>query len=99
MPPESVIILSQSAAEIHGRPHCLECIGGQFLWHQADLRPDDAVVARDLVIIYDHDSIACRDDAADDADQCRLARAVGTQQCKDFTFVDLKIDPLQRLKA
>ena len=48
----------------------------------------------------DGDAAARRvDDAADDADQRRLAGAVRAQQGENFTFVDAKIDAFQRLKA
>ena len=39
------------------------------------------------------------DDAADDADQRRLAGAVGAEQREDLAAPDLEVDVLERLEA
>ena len=51
-----------------------------------------------MAVRYHYTSRGCYD-SADDADQCRLARAVRAQQSKDFALADLEIDTLQRLNA
>jgi hypothetical protein len=46
-----------------------------------------------------HPALGRVDDAADDADQRRLARAIGSQQREDLAAADLEVDTLQGLKA
>ena len=92
-------LAEQAAAEADRRPDRLEGVGGQLLRHQADLaRARRGSRAR------------CRgrrrsplpalgvDDAADDADQRRLAGAVRAEQREDLAAADLEVDALQRLE-
>jgi hypothetical protein len=52
------------------------------------------------VVPVDRDaSLAGVDDAANDADQRRLAGAVGAEQRKDFAAPDLQVNVLQRVEA
>jgi hypothetical protein len=81
----------QAAAEADGAPDAFERIGMQFLRNQADLRAGRAIVANDVVAVGDDCSCARRDDAADDVDQGRLARTVGTEQREDFAAPDLQV--------
>ena len=76
----------------------LEGVGGQFLRHQADHRAGGAIVGDDVVAIDGDVPRGCIDDAADDADQRRLAGAVGSQQRENLAAADLEIDVLQRQK-
>ena len=92
-------LAEQAAAEGHGRPHRFEGVGRQFLRHEADHRARGAVVGDDVVAV-DEDAAGGRiDDAADDADQRRLAGAVRAEQREDFAAPDAQVDVLQRLEA
>jgi hypothetical protein len=51
------------------------------------------------VAVGHNGSGARRYDPADDVDECRLAGAIGAEECEDFAPVDLKIDALQSLKT
>src|SRR5690606_32164348 len=89
----------QSAREAHRRPDAFEGVGRQLLRHQSDLRACGAVVADDVVAVRGHATAAGRDDATDDADQRRLAGAVGTEQGEDLAAPDLQVDRLERLET
>ena len=89
----------EAAAEAHRAPHRLEHVGVQLLRDQTDLRPRGTVVAHDVVAVDEDPSRGRRDDAADDADQRRLAGAVRAEQGEDFAPADLQVDALQRLQA
>ena len=88
----------QPTAEAHRRPHRLEGVGGQFLGHEADQRSRRPIVADDVVPIDRHAPLGRVDDAADDADQRRLAGAVRPQQRKDLAAANVEIDALERLE-
>ena len=62
----------------------LERVGRQFLRHQTDHRAGGAIVAHDVVAIDEHGAAGRVDDAADDADQRRLAGAVRPEQRRRF---------------
>jgi hypothetical protein len=51
------------------------------------------------VAIGENATLARIDDAADRADQGRLAGAVRTEQRKDLAAADFEVDVLQRLEA
>ena len=61
-------------------------------------RARGAIVAADVVAVDGDRARARRDDAADDADQRRLAGAVGAEQSEDLALLDLEVDRLQRLE-
>src|SRR3546814_9931312 len=58
-----------------------------------------ALVADDVVTVRGHAASARRDDAADDADQRGLARAVGAEQGEGLAAADVQVDRLGRLEA
>ena len=66
-----------------------------LLRHQADLRAGRAVVTDDVVASHQHPAFARIDDAADDADQGGLARAVGAEQGEDLALANVQVDALQ----
>ena len=87
----------QPAREGDGRQHALERVGRQFLGDEADPPARLAIVA-DRVEPVDGDRPRARhDDAADDRDQRRLARAVGAEQRQDLAAPHLQVDRLERL--
>ena len=89
-------LAEQAAAEADGAPDALEGVGVQFLRHQPDHRARRAVVLEDVVAV-DRDLAGGRNqNAADDADQRRLAGAVGAEQGEDLATFDVEIDLLQR---
>ncbi|MOA54919.1 hypothetical protein D3C78_1786190 [compost metagenome] len=49
--------------------------------------------------IGQHPAVGRVDDAADDADQRRLARAVRPEQGEDFTALNVQVDALERLES
>jgi hypothetical protein len=82
----------QSATEGHRSPRGFEGIGRQFLRHETDHGAGGAVVGDDVVTVHQNGPFAWIDDPADGADQRRLARAVGTQQCEDLALANVEID-------
>src|SRR5208282_372543 len=71
----------------------------QLLRHQTDQRASGAIV-RDDVMAGHRDAAAGRiDDAADDADQGRLAGAVRAEQRENLAVAYLQVDVLERLEA
>src|SRR6186997_3395326 len=88
-------LAEQATAETDRTPDALERVGMQFLRNQADFRSRRAIVADDVMAVGDDGPFARRDDAADDVDQRRLARAIGTEQREDFATPDLQIDMLE----
>src|SRR5208282_6610118 len=71
----------------------------QLLRHQTDQRASGAIV-RDDVMAGHRDAAAGRiDDAADDADQRRLAGPVRTEQRENLAVAYLQVDVLERLEA
>ena len=76
-----------------------ERVGRHLLRHQPDQRARGAVVANNIVAV-DGDLAGSRiDDAADDADQRRLAGAVRAEQSENLAAPDLQVDVLERLEA
>ncbi|MNF00817.1 hypothetical protein D3C80_1997050 [compost metagenome] len=49
--------------------------------------------------IGQHPAVGRVDDATDDADQRRLARAVRPEQGEDFTALNVQVDALERLES
>ncbi|MGF6552097.1 hypothetical protein QFZ96_007233 [Paraburkholderia youngii] len=90
-----LLLAEQAAAERHGGPDGFERVGGQLLRHEADQRAGRTIVGADVVTVHRHAAFARVDDAADDADQRGLARAVRPEQREDFSTVDCQIDVLQ----
>ncbi len=78
-------LAEQAAAEAHRRPHGLEGVGGQLLRHEADLararRGSRATMSWPSAVTVPARRV---DDAADDADQRRLAGAVRAEQREDL---------------
>src|SRR5208337_5027979 len=71
----------------------------QFLRHKPDQRAGGAVFADDVMAGDQHAAARRLDDAADDADQRRLAGAVRAEQRENLAAANLKADVLERLKA
>ena len=69
------------------------------MWHEADLGACSPIVVNDVVAIGQHSTSTWVDDAADDVDQCGLARAVRAEQGEDFAATYVEVDSLQRLKT
>src|SRR5581483_278223 len=57
------------------------------------------IVAADIVPVRLDRAAGRRDDAADDRDERRLARAVRAEQGEDLAFLDLEADVAKRLMA
>ena len=93
------LLAEEAAAELDRRPHALEEIDGQFLRHEPDEGSRGAEVTDDVVTRRGDRARGRRDDAADDADQRRLAGAVGAEQGENFALADLKAHILQRRAA
>src|SRR3546814_15609927 len=74
-----------------------EVFGVRFLRHQSDQRPRGAIALNMVVARDGHRPRAGRDDAADDADQRRLARAVRPEQRENLALVDRQVDAGQGL--
>ncbi len=92
-------LAEQSARKPQGRRRRLEGVGGQLLRHQPDQRARRAVVGNDVVTV-DGDLAGGRiDDAADDADQRRLAGAVRAEQREDLAVADIQVDVFEGLEA
>ena len=89
----------QAAAEPDGVPDRLEGVGGQFLRHQPDHGAGGAIVAHDVVPVGQHDALGRVDDAADDADERRLAGAVRTEKRKNLALPNLQIDVVESAEA
>jgi hypothetical protein len=85
----------QPARESDGGHHRFERIRVQFLRHQPDHRSRRAIIASMVVATHRHRAFARRDDPADDADQRRLARPIGTQQSEYLALLDAKVDTRQ----
>ena len=92
-------LAEQAAAEADGRPHGFEGVGVQFLRHQPDHRARGAIIPVDVVAADVDAALAQIGDAADDADQRGLARAVRPEQRKNLAGLDVEIDVVQRLEA
>lgn len=71
----------------------------EFLRHQADGCPCRAVVSHGVVSIGENGSRSGLDYAADDANQCGLARIIGSEQSKYLAAVYLQIDFYERLET
>src|ERR1700754_189891 len=89
----------EAPAERHGRPDGLERVGGEFLRHEADHRAGGAIVRVDIVTRDGDLALARIDDAADGADERRLARPVRAEQRKNFAATDLQIHVPERAEA
>src|SRR3546814_2345686 len=75
-------LAEQPAAETHAREHRGEGIDRHFLRHQPDAAARGAIIADRIVPVDGDRARRRRHDAADDADQRRLARAVGASSAK-----------------
>ena len=64
-----------------------------------DQRPRGAIVPIDVVPAHRHAAFAQIGDAADDADQRGLARAIRPEQREDLAGLDIQIDVVQRLET
>ena len=82
-------LAEQSAAVADRRPDRLEGVRVQLLRHQADAGPGLAILGLVVSTVHQHLARRWLDDAADNADQRRLARAVGAQQGQDLPLADL----------
>jgi hypothetical protein len=71
----------------------------EFLRNQPDLLARLAIVLDDVESVDFDGTRAWIDDAADNADQCRLAGAVRPKQGEDFAALDVERDVLQGLGA
>ncbi len=92
-------LAEQAATEADAVEDAGEGVRRQLLRHEADLLARGAIVAEDVMAVGEDDA-ACRvDDAADDADQRRLARAIWAEQGEDLAPADIEVDRLQRLEA
>jgi hypothetical protein len=89
----------QATAEADRRPHRLERVGVELLRHDADLGPCCAIIGYDIVTVGNDRPFARIDDAADDADQRRLAGAVRPEQGENLALVYLKVDVGERLET
>ena len=87
----------QAAAEPHGGADRLERVGVEFLRHEADARAGLAIGANVVVPVHGDGTSGGGDEAADRADQRRLARAIGAEQREDLAAVDVEVHALQRL--
>ena len=92
-------LAEKAAAERHRRPHRLEGVGRQLLRHQADHGAHGTIVGDDVEAGDPDAPLAELDDAADDADQGRLARTVRSEQREDLARAYVQIDPIERVKA
>src|SRR5437867_12923779 len=92
-------LAEEAAAERHRVPYGLEGIGRQLLRHEADHGARGAVVGDDVVTVHPYAAFARIDDPADDADQGRLPRAVGTEQREDLSAADVQVDVLESPEA
>ena len=92
-------LAEQPAAERDRGPDRLEGVGGQLLGHQADGGPGGAEIPHDVMTVGQHGAGGGIDDAADDADQGRLAGAVGAQQGKNLAPAYFQIHVLESLEA
>ncbi len=92
-------LAEQAAAEADRGPHRLEGVGREFLRHQTDLRARRAVVADDVAAVGADVAGRRLDDAADDADERRLAGAVWAEQREDLALFDRQVYGAQGLEA
>ncbi len=92
-------LAEQAAAECHGVPYGLEHVGRDFLGHESDLGACGPEVPDDVVAVRKDDPRRGIDDAADDADQRRLARAVWPEQGEDLALADLQVHAFQCVKS
>ena len=76
-----------------------ENIERDLLRHQANNRSCGAIVAHDVVAVDQYPPRRHRHRAAGDADQRRLAGAVGAQEGENLAFGDLEIDRIERDQA
>ena len=87
-------LAEQAPGEGDRIPDSLEGVRRQFLGNQADLAAGGAIIADD-VVTRRGDLPLCRiDDAADDADQGGLARAIGAKQGEDLALGYREIDTI-----
>ena len=71
----------------------------QFLRHQADGCPRRAVVSHGVVAVSEDGAGSGIDDAADDANQCRLARPIGSEQGEYLAAFYVQVDVFERLET
>ena len=89
----------QAAAEARRGPRRLEHVGVELLRHEPDARARGAVVGPDVVPGDRHPARRRGDDAADDADERGLPRAVGAEEREDLAAGDVQVHGLQGLVA
>ena len=85
--------------EPHRKKALLEGVGRQFLRHQTDQRARLPIIGNDVVAVDFHHAGRRIDDAADDADQCRLAGAVRAEQREDLAMANVQADVFECLES
>src|SRR5204862_1834317 len=83
----------------HGRPDGLERVRRELLRHEGDHGARPPVLAHDVVPVDEYLPGSRVDDAADDADEGRLAGAVRAEEREDLALPDLEVGRFQRLEA
>ena len=89
----------QAAAEAYRRPHRLERVGCKFLRYKSDQPTRRAIVFYNVGPVNEHATFGRRYDAANRTDQRCLASAVGAEQRKNLTVMDVEINMLKRLET
>src|SRR3546814_16305448 len=92
-------LAEQPAAETHAREHRGEGIDRHFLRHQPDAAARGAIIADRIVPVDGDRARRRRHDAADDAEQRRLARAVGAEQRENLAAFAVEIARPQSAEA
>ena len=85
-------LAEQTSAEISCRPNGLKRIRRKFLGYQSDAGASLAIIFDDIKAIYKDLAFRWVHDPADDADKCRLASPVGSEEGKYFTCLNVEID-------
>src|SRR5690606_34979491 len=86
------LLAEKSAAVAHRIPHGLEGLDMQFLRHKPDQGACGAIVADDVMALHADGAAGRIDEAADDGNERRLARAVRSEEREDFAVHDLEVD-------
>ena len=89
----------KAAAEAYRLRNRGEDVERHFLGHEADHRAGGAVVPDDIMAVDGHCAGGQGDRAADDADQGRLAGAVGAEQRENLATLERKVNGGKRGEA